>query len=320
MNPRSGIAFVVSHIDVDGKLPMQIIENHIFRAASDTEIALIDQLLAQALPGGSSGLWVNYKALVREERYEGRTSYHLEDLPRDKWKYWVVAFEGTNHKVHELELACRLLNPDIEFGFQVYYQSPNQQGDNAGYSMIPLHLVEKYSWPQATWKNAKNITTDELSNIGSYHQAISGLPEQHGFIKHALTNFSAIRRVPFYSELLVVGYFSIIESLITHAPRLTETLDSINHQIRNKMILLRRHYSRDIPYATYFLDAKEDAIWKKLYGYRSCLAHGNVADFKKEFQILKDHGSVATFLKENIKELILVALKEPTFISDLRNC
>jgi hypothetical protein len=320
MNPRSGVAFVVSHIDVDGDLPIQIIDNHIFRAASDSEISLIDSLLAQALPSGSHGLWVHYKSLVKEERYEGRTSYHLEDLPRDKWKYWVIAFEGTNHKVHELEKACMLLNPDIELGFQVYFQEPNQEGDRAGYSMMPLHLVEKYSWPESAWKNAKNITTEELSNIGCYHRSIVDLPEQHGFVQHALSNFSSIRRVPFNSELLVVGYFSIIESLITHAPRLTETLDSINHQIRNKMILLRKRYSRDVQYATYFLDAKEDVLWKKLYGYRSCLAHGNVPDFKKEFQVLKDHSSVSAFLKENIKELILVALREPGFMSDLRNC
>lgn len=156
MNPGSGIAFVVSHIDVDGDLPIQIMENHIFRPARDAEIGQIDQLLAQALPSGSSGIWVHYKALVKEERYEGRTSYHLEDLPRDKWKYWVIAFEGTNHKVHELELACILLNPDIEFGFQVYFQEPNQKGDNVGYSMMPLHLVEKYSWPSVVWKNEGN--------------------------------------------------------------------------------------------------------------------------------------------------------------------
>lgn len=306
---RSGVVFVASHINVDGDLPVQVIDNHIFRCARDAEIEVIDRLL----PTGPNFI-LPYKS---PSPLVGET---VDSLPRDEWKYWVVAFEESNDKLQELQLACILLNPDIEFGPQIYFTEPDQQGEVFGYSLMPLHLLEEFEFPAVIHKEPRSITADELQNIGALYKGICSLTEQHEYIKHALNNFVSIRRVPSNSDILVVGYFSIIESLITHAPRLAETLDSINHQIRNKMILLRKRYQRDIPYATYFLDAGEDTIWKKLYGYRSCMAHGNIPDFTKEFNILKERSSVATFLKESIKELILVALKEPEFISDLRNC
>ena len=59
---------------------------------------------------------------------------------------------------------------------------------------------------------------------------------------------------------------------------------------------------------------------KKLYGYRSALAHGTPADFKTKFQILKDPATVLNFLKEATKLTLLFAMKEPEFLADLKKC
>ncbi len=67
-------------------------------------------------------------------------------------------------------------------------------------------------------------------------------------------------------------------------------------------------------------DASEQKIWQKLYSYRSCLAHGKIPNFNKEFQILVDNRSILTFLKENIKELFKIALNDPEFVTDLKKC
>jgi hypothetical protein len=133
-------------------------------------------------------------------------------------------------------------------------------------------------------------------------------------VRIAVQNFSSLRDISNGSDLVIVGLFAIIESLITHAPRSSESLDSINHQITNKIILLRKRFSRDVLPKAYFMDATEDKIWKKLYSYRSAVAHGTPVNFDGDHQILKDRITVIKFLQDNIKELIILGLKEPEFL------
>jgi len=316
---KSGFSFIVTHVDVEGPMPVEIIQGHIFRQACPAEIETINSLFRKTI-GISSFQWPRYDAVVREEKYEGRSSYHYEILPSDKWKYWVVAFEGTNVSVHRIAQVALLLDPDIDFGFEVYFTEPDQQGDVIGYSSLPLHLVETYSAPGEAFSNARTLRTDSLATISGLIDLQDELSGDHSFVRHAISNFSSIRRVPRSSELRVVGYFSIVESLITHVPRLTETLDSIGHQIRNKAILLRKRFERPIEPDLYFSPGTEQKLWKLLYSYRSSLAHGASADFKTTFHALKDHDTVVRFLKEFIKELLILALKDPEFISDLKQC
>lgn len=316
---QSGLAFVVSNIEVDGDLPVEVLPGHVFRRASDEEIAEINRVISES-SNRQFFSWIRYDALVKEVRQEGNTNYHFEDLPREQWRYWVIAFEGQNRRVHDVDLLALLLPTDFDLGFQLYYDGLLQSGKRVGYMQMPLHYVEKYGSTEEIFKNARRISTKQLESITELHSLFEALPEDYSFVRHAISNFSALRRIPRTSELLTVGYFSIIESLITHAPRLSETLDSINHQITNKMILLRKKFTRQILPTTYFMHAAEERLWKKLYAYRSSLAHGNKLDFNQEFQVLKGHAEVIAFLKENIKELLVLALKDPEFLSDLRRC
>lgn len=316
---HSGLAFIASHLQVEGKLPVELIPGHTFRAATDTEVTDIRNYLSSSIPRDAY-YWVPYDGLVKEERNGSRTTFHIEQLPREKWKYWVLAFEGTNRHIREIELVGQLLPFAFDFGFIFYYSEPSQTGILSGRQIMPLHIIERYSSPDKAHANAESVTSEQLESIGKLFNTYQELPPEYVFVKKALSSFADIRRVPEISELVIVGLFSIIESLITHAPRLSETLDSINHQITNKIILLRKRYSRTILPSQYFLHATEESIWKKLYGYRSAVAHGTPVSFESDYQVLKDRESVVRFLRDNLKELLLVAIQEPAFILDLRKC
>lgn len=316
---KSGLAFVASHIKVEGELPTTLIPGHVFRRAREEEIALIQEQLQRSMRG-QFYQWVHYEATIREEHEGTSTTFHVEPLPPDQWKYWVVAFEPNNHAIHEVETVGLLLPTDLEFAFQIYFSEPAQSGEVRGMQIMPLHIFEKYSSHDYAFKNATSLTSQQLATIGELWPLYKNMPAEFSFVASALDNFSALRRVPLQSSLSVVGLFSIIESLTTHAPRLTETLDSINHQITNKVILLRKQYARPVKPDQYFLTSTEEKIWKKLYGYRSSIAHGSVANFNAEYQVLRDHTTVAQFLRDNVKELIILALRNPEFMSDLRRC
>jgi len=61
-------------------------------------------------------------------------------------------------------------------------------------------------------------------------------------------------------------------------------------------------------------------LWKKLYSYRSALAHGRSVDFKGDFAQLDSHAQVVEFLYDFTCSLVMYALQEPRLISDLREC
>jgi len=317
---NSGLVFIMSHIDVEGKLPVEIIKDHYFRRATNNEIISIRNYLEQ-LRGGRPGLfWPRYDSLVKEERYEGKTSYHFEELPKEKWKYWVITFEGNNQHIRDIEHIALLLKNDLDFGFTFIYEKASQQGKIFGTTLPDFNIYNKYTSSDVSCSNAITISTDELENISKDYSWYKNIPEEFNFIEHAIKNFSSLRSIPKRSELIIVGYFSIIESLITHPPRLTETLDSISHQLKNKMILLSKRFSREIKPEAYFLPIKVEQLWAKLYGFRSYLAHGSKPNFQTDFQTLKNQDMVVAFLKENIKELLLMAMQQPEFINDLKKC
>jgi len=241
-----------------------MIPGYFFRPARDSEVARIKQVIDQPFLGIAGG-WVNYETTVRAETQGPATTFHQDPLPREQWKYWVVAFDGNKLLMHEFEQVACLLQVDFDIGFSLYFRDPDQQGDQVGWSMPGTHIVEKYTNPQFTYRPAQEIESDSLASLRQLWDLYGALPTQHVFVKSALGNFYDLKRVPPSSGLLVVDLFSIIESLITHPPRQAESLDSINHQVKNKLVLLRKRYATSVAHSAYFQPAPEKQIWKKLY-------------------------------------------------------
>jgi hypothetical protein len=172
----------------------------------------------------------------------------------------------------------------------------------------------------AWFKDPAGIQISEIKEITENYQKLKALETCHPLVYKAARRFHSLRSLPRTSELLVVGYFAIIETLIAHKPRLQESLDSINHQLQSKMILLSKRFRRDFDYVLYFGNLGQEKIWKQLYAYRSAIAHDNSVDFNSEFKSLKNPTNVLMFLQEMVKSLLLLGLEEPVFLNDLKNC
>lgn len=315
---ESGLAFIISHIDVEEYSPIEFIPEHTFRAATDSEIERIKNQIESSVPRNLFSR-IPYDSYYRKETKEDITNYHLEPLPRGKWKYWVIAFNGYNDKISQIEQIALLLPVEFEVGFTFIYSDLNQMGRNGGTLSMP-NIVERHNSIGNVYNEAKILQKKDINMIGELFLLHSNMVSEFDFVKVCMRNFYNLQAVPKKSDLVIVGLFSIIESLITHKPRLTETLDSISHQVINKIILLRKKFTRDIVPNSYFESATEDKIWKRLYQYRSDVAHGTPVNFNSELKILRNRETVVNFLRENIKEIIILALKDPEFIFDLRKC
>jgi hypothetical protein len=152
------------------------------------------------------------------------------------------------------------------------------------------------------------------------YAALKAVESQHPRIYRAVHRFHYLKALPRQSSMLIVGYFSIIEALIAHKPRLQESLDSINHQLQSKLILLSKRFQRRLDYTAHFGQLGEEKIWKRLYAYRSAIAHDPLVEVDSEFKELGNQANIRSFLNEVVKLLLLFGLKDPEFLADLKNC
>ncbi|GAH45420.1 unnamed protein product, partial [marine sediment metagenome] len=199
---KSGFTFVLSHIDVKCGDPIEIIPNHYFRKARPQEITQIigkledfdisfEKMLKLPVPSG-----IPYDSIVKEIRRGNSCQYERKKLPPEKWKYWVVAFEGNNAKIYDLQYAANLIKNDLEFAFQIIYLEKQQKGQPVGWISMPMHLREYYSSHEATTSNAIEVGQDEIKKIGEIYDLYKKLTPEYQYINHSIKNFNSLKKMP----------------------------------------------------------------------------------------------------------------------------
>ncbi len=315
---KESFVFMLSPIDYDGNSPIEVTPNHIFRKADAKETGTTKHLLSSLLPP-PNGAYISYEntRMVIEEA--NSIQYIPVKLAQKDWRYWIITFEGNGSSIPDLEIAAALLKDELEFGFSIYgTRSELGSGENGGFGWNPLSLATFFQYE--IFKPSIKLCTEDIREIGKNHTLIKSVSAEHQHIRRSLNRYSSLKSLARGSEMTVIGLFSIIESLITHKPKLTESSNSLNHQIKTKIPLLRKRFDRKIDYNNFFAPAGEDTIWEKLYAFRSEIVHGEQAIIDSKLQILKSRENVVNFLHEATKLLLLLALKEPVLLNDLKEC
>lgn len=73
-----------------------------------------------------------------------------------------------------------------------------------------------------------------------------------------------------------------------------------------------------VPTVTFMADSTPTAIRKKLYEYRSKIAHGDVPDFAGRLQMLRDQQTAIRFLEDAVRQIVRHALTEPDLVDGLK--
>lgn len=319
---KSSLSFIGANIKILGELPAEIIPNHILRRCNSSEIAVIRERLS-SFRGTDYMVAPSYELHLREVEGDGNEgkSFSVTQLPEESWRYYCIAIEESdaNKMKERLESLLCLVEPTIWIGLSFYYSEPRQKGEirGSGYSTYCYGLLANVF---ELFNSHTAVDVSEIKQVGCYYDALLSLRSNHGFIKKALRRYSDVCMIWPINDLVIVGLFSIIESLITHKPRLQESLDSISHQIRTKLQLLSRRFKSTADHSAYFKEVGTKTLWSKLYEYRSCIAHGDWPDFNKELRVLKSRDAVIAYLHCIVKQLLLTSLSEPDLVSDLRAC
>ncbi len=88
--------------------------------------------------------------------------------------------------------------------------------------------------------------------------------------------FLNLDRLPDYNQLKHLGYFGVLESILSHPPNDGDRVDSIRRQLTRNLGLVNQRLGEvglELPVDS-FGDASLDTIVSKLYSYRSAIAHG----------------------------------------------
>ena len=311
----NNISFVLNVSRLSGTQggKLKLLAGHELRRATAPEVAAIKHVLKSYRSPEDWTPWQGGRVVTNPNGSTSRAR-----LPSRQWRYFVIAFEGSNKGVVELERALCLLPQELKIGFTLLREV--LVGTTA--PTLIYHTGRLFSELQALEKRQLvffPVGTKIAKHIGTLHAQIesndSNLIRIEGFTQELL-EFDSL---PWTSRLLFLGYFAILESLLTHHPKPTDTIDSITRQVKRKIILLDNRWSPKIDHSA-FPNSTLEKIWSAMYAYRSCLAHGSKPDFKNELKLLGNSDAALILLKQTVKSVLRQALAEPQLIFDLRNC
>lgn len=308
---EESFAFVCSLLDVDCNLPVEIIPGHFFQKASDSQIEEIREYLIRSGYFSNAG-YIPYECtLEKTEKGTTRTPSKI----KEEWRYYVITFKGTNAGLCDLSVASSIAPLTLEFSL-TFFKEGFAAGGVGFHSWALFSHFDKLMWQP----ELQRVDEAELSEIGNLATMIRETEAEFPEIVRSIKMFHSLRGVSPFANLRILGMFAVIESVLSHNPKSSETGDSIAHQMRTKIPLLFRRMDKSPDYADYFDEAKESTIWKKLYDYRSSIAHGGNIDFASKLQVLKNYDTVEKFLNGTTKAILRQALAEPQLVTDLRDC
>ena len=159
----------------------------------------------------------------------------------------------------------------------------------------------------------------DLAAVSAIHTGLLQNDERLIDVERLARQVGDLKALPHESPLRFLGYFAILESLLTHLPKPTDPNDSIMRQVKKKIALLQNRWPERLDYSA-FGNATGDTVWSKMYAYRSLLAHGGAPTFTGELTLLSNHERALGLVKSTVKAIIRQALVEPQLVIDLREC
>jgi len=303
VKPTGNFAFVMNV----GKLEQAsfaLAPGHELRRANSEETSVIQGKVRQLASNSE------FMVMPWEQGYD--QSGRSVRLPKEEWRYFVIAFEGTNQTVAGLEEAFTLAPLELKIAFTIVEQG----------AALLMHAERLFlQFEEARWGHLQFLSVGEpdVSEIVEIYGQLQRHAHPSIDIRRFTRELLQLDGIPRRSPLLFLGYFSLLESLLTHQPDPKDPMDSITRQVKSKVALLERRFKYPIDYGP-FGGANSETVWTRMYDYRSRLAHGDVPDFDGKLAVLQSHPDALRLVKQTVRAVLRQALVEPQLLADLRSC
>lgn len=255
---REGCAFVMNVSRLLGADGYVLAPGYVLRRARSTEVAFIKNTLK------SMGIGLGTQ---REELWEmdlRDTGGHVIRLPEQEWRYFVIACKEVGEVLFRgLKVAFDLAPLELEVGFAF---SIHDQGYSVVWESARLfHVLENRFFDRSFFVD---VAVDDLAEITTIYAQVQQHDNSLVNIEALAQQLGQLKSLPHHSPLRFLGYFAVLESLLTHAPQPKDPYDSITRQVKKKLALLNRRFLKPIDYAP-FGETTPDKIWRN--GQQMCV-------------------------------------------------
>jgi hypothetical protein len=242
--------------------------------------------------------------------------------PKD-WRHAVIECTDTNVFYWNVNLAFSISRADLRMGLIRF------EGNAIGSPYLDFPMLNIRNPLGGLFVDHKLPSFDDLTEIKqNISYVLTNMTERFpSEIREILHMFTSLDNLPDSSQFKVLGYFAVIEGLLSHAPQNSDRMESIQRQlIRNTNLLNNRlrKIDREIKFSD-FGATKPENVLTKLYAYRSAIAHGNnlsssLSDINKirPGSQKTDPLWVHDWLRDMTKKLLLEAIVEPELVCDLK--
>ena len=260
-----------------------------------------------------------------EEKKDTSTSWRPHPILKNDWRYWVIEIR----KDKGFYRACvpallSILNPSIRIVFTKLEldQLNDCASIHGNVSCFPqlLDRIENDLWDQK-FKTTIFSVQSIIEVLSRVEDMINPQSDSMKNMADSIRKYYDLQLLPFHSPMYILGLFSVIESLITHAPKQNDIHSSIASQIASKLELLNKTYFKNFNvHDSRFHEIAFDKLWKKLYSYRSQIAHTAKHEISGDLHILKSPELVRRYVEEQTKELLRFSLSNHEFLKYLKAC
>ena len=311
----NSFAFVVNVASLEVE-SFTLAPGQVLRRAQPDEIEVIKSTIDRFNGGLHS--FVGYT--LWEGKLPFRAGKRVEPLDESEWRYFVITIEGSHETLTDIQHASDLAPVELEIGFVVLFTFPGSPG---GFVFHPGRFFQALEdCNQAAYglnlQSLVHVTESVAGNIATLCANLRSADRRLIDVKALAARIGDLKLLPSRSPLIFLGYFAILESLLSHPPKTSDPYDLVIRQLKTKIALLNNRFDRKIDYSR-FSGAPAETIWTKMNNYRNALAQGITPTFDGDLAILGSHAQALGLLKRTVKAIVRQALIEPQLLLDLKD-
>ncbi|OCC17801.1 hypothetical protein AS590_05925 [Prescottella equi] len=261
------------------------------------------------------------EATIRAE-HTGQISFYRYDLPADAWRYTVIRPNGHQFdERHKLNQVLRICPSDLRIvGWADWQDDPKS-------AEIIFDVAETGHYLRRIWWTNPAPPIADFARAREIHELRRALDdEKYPEIARALALFVQLDQLDDFMDAKLLGHFTVLESLLSHAPDKYDPVDSITRQLKRNLVLLdhRMPLNENLELDQFGKNATGEQVISKLYSIRSAAAHGGSNE--PAVRWLNDRtpsgwswsDNINGYVRKLTQRVLVAALREPQLVSDLR--
>ena len=210
--PRSSYAIVMNVKEILGDVTeLPLLDGYVLRRATEEENLEIDKILTD-LHGFQHAMGAKYSwTTAPMESQPGFT----QSMPPSDWRFHVISFSGVQSRIHLLQNAFNLATPELQIGFTCTHRTVPDVGYGFTWgdaSMFQFMRRNQYPGTDEFFV----VSSKETQEIMATHQQLEGHDNSVLDLRSALIQLAQLRTLPLESPLVLLGFFALLESLLTH--------------------------------------------------------------------------------------------------------